>query len=538
MFAGRVTPDGDVGWTPGTWFGADGGYETPSGEKVNEGTAMAISAWYAGVNAISEDMGKLPVKTYQENADGSKAIRRDHPVYRLMAREPNPEMSAQSFRETMTQHALTFERGIAEIERDRAGNPIALWPLDPTMVKKGRDSNTGAIVHEIRTDTGGAVTLDDADVFEIHGLGYDGLGGYRRAALARYTLGIMLAAEKYQGAFFGNGTWLGGFVHFPEGVSIDALKVFRDQLNARHGGADKAHKIGIIPEGGQYVSAVADPEKATLGTLLNWHVEEVARWLRIPLPKLMSLVKANYNSLEALDTAYVKDTLTPWGERWKQEAGRKLFRESESDLFCEYVYQGLLQGDMAARTNYYQSMVKVGMTVNDVRRLENMNPIGPAGDIVFVDGTNLMPIDEAAKKTAPTAQAPVPQNNNASDAEAARPVIADAVARVMSKEVTELGRARDKYGDGTDAFVTWAGEWLTGHLDYVSRAIAPGLGLAARLCAGQEIDTALAVQSCVAQYAAVGLEDDREQMLVNLAMRHGIAAGLTEPVVQETCNAD
>lgn len=539
MFAERVTPDGDFGWTPGTGFGPLGGYDTPSGEKVNESTAMAISAWFAGINAISEDLGKLPFKTYRAHDDGSKELMRDHPVYRLMAREPNPEMSAQSFRETITQHALMFEGGYAEIERTRGGTPLALWPLDPTRVVKRRGTD-GQLYYEVRNDVGGSVVLSGQDVFEIHGIGFDGLTGYRRAALARYTLGVMLAAQKYQSAFFGNGTWLGGFIQFPQGVGMEALKVFRDQLNARHKGADKAHTIGVIPEGGEYTAAVADPEKATLATLMNVSVEEVAGFLRMPLPKMMRLLNQKYDNLESLNSAYVEETLTPWGERMKQEAGRKLFGPNEQDMFCEYVFQALLMGDMAARTAYFQAMVKVGMTVNEVRKQENLPGIGPAGDVVFVDGTNLMPIDQAARKTwqEPTPQQPPEPPQDGAAAEAARPVIAEAARRVASKETAEIGKARTKHGDG-EALRAWCDAWAHGsHSGYVGKAIATGVSLAARLTAGHDVDVDSTIKAIVAQYADIPSDHDgRESALVTIAMQHGIAAGLVAKAMEDKGDA-
>ena len=77
-----------------------------SGKPVNERTAMQMSAVYACVRILSEAIASLPLHFYRYNEAGGKEKALDHPLYGILHDEPNPEMTAFSFRETLMSHLL------------------------------------------------------------------------------------------------------------------------------------------------------------------------------------------------------------------------------------------------------------------------------------------------------------------------------------------------------------------------------------------------------------------------------------------------
>lgn len=129
------------------WFG---GSKSLSGEVVNSKTALGIGAYFACLRAISEDIGKLPRFTYKRLKPRGRERAPEHTTYRLVHSEPNPEMSAMAFHETLTSHALGWKGGFAEIVRDGGGNPRELWPLDPSHVQQVREKNTRKLAYEVR----------------------------------------------------------------------------------------------------------------------------------------------------------------------------------------------------------------------------------------------------------------------------------------------------------------------------------------------------------------------------------------------------
>ena len=99
-----------------------------SGEKVDEKSAMQIATVYACVRLLAESVAVLPLHLYHysDGEGSSKEKARDHPLYRLLYRQPNPEMTSFSFWETMTTHLLLWGNAYAQIIRDGKNNVRSL----------------------------------------------------------------------------------------------------------------------------------------------------------------------------------------------------------------------------------------------------------------------------------------------------------------------------------------------------------------------------------------------------------------------------
>ena len=80
--------------------------ESTSGKSVNERSAMQMTAVYAYVRILSESIADLPVHLYQYKDAGSKVKALEHPLYKILHDEPNPEMTSFVFRETLMTHLL------------------------------------------------------------------------------------------------------------------------------------------------------------------------------------------------------------------------------------------------------------------------------------------------------------------------------------------------------------------------------------------------------------------------------------------------
>ena len=94
---------------------------TTSGKPVNENTSMQMTAVYSCVRILSEAIAGLPLHVYRYNDSGGKEKDLDHPLYRLLHDEPNPEMTSFVFRETLMSHLLLWGNAYAQIIRNEIG---------------------------------------------------------------------------------------------------------------------------------------------------------------------------------------------------------------------------------------------------------------------------------------------------------------------------------------------------------------------------------------------------------------------------------
>lgn len=117
---------------------------------------MQMTAVYACVRILSESIAGLPVHLYKYREDGSKEKAIDHPLYRILHDEPNPEMTSFVFRETLMTHLLLWGNAYAQIIRNGKGQVLGLYPLMPNRMTVDRDEKGHLYYSYLVSDSDGA----------------------------------------------------------------------------------------------------------------------------------------------------------------------------------------------------------------------------------------------------------------------------------------------------------------------------------------------------------------------------------------------
>ncbi len=365
-----------------------------AGKAVTERSAMQMTAVYACVRILSEAIAGLPLHLYQRNTEGGKEKAINHPLYRLLHDEPNPEMSSFVFRETLMTHLLLWGNAYSQIIRNGKGEIVALYPLMPNKMSVNRDSN-GRLYYEYTHATeeaptmkGSTVRLSPADVLHIPGLGFDGLVGYSPIAMAKNAIGLAIATEEYGSKFFANGAQPSGVLEHP-GTLKDPSRV-RDSWQSTFGGSGNANKVAVLEEGMKYTPISISPEQAQFLETRKFQINEIARIFRVPPHMVGDLEKSSFSNIEQQSLEFVKYTLDPWVVRWEQSIQRTLLRQEEKrDYFVKFNVEGLLRGDYQSRMNGYATARQNGwMSANDIRELENLDriPAEDGGDLYLING--------------------------------------------------------------------------------------------------------------------------------------------------------
>lgn len=405
---------------------ADAGYSflfgrTTSGKPVNERTAMQTTAVYACVRILAEAVASLPLHVYEYQDDGGKKLVHDHPLYYLLHDEPNPEMTSFVFRETLMSHLLIWGNAYAQIIRDGAGRVLGLYPLLPDKMDVQRDDRGNIYyVYSRNSDENpmfkeyGDIRLKAEDVLHIPGLGFDGLIGYSPIAMAKNAVGMTLACEEYGASFFTNGANPGGVLEHP-GVLKDPSKV-RESWNSVYRGVNNAHKIAVLEEGMKYQQIGIPPEEAQFLETRKFQINEIARLYRIPPHMVGDLDKSSFSNIEQQSLEFVKYTLDPWVIRWEQSLQRSLLLPGEKGkYFIKLNVDGLLRGDYQSRMNGYAVGRQNGwFSANDIREMENMNPIPDeqGGNLYLINGAMTKLEDSGAFAKTDTGQQNTPAQEN------------------------------------------------------------------------------------------------------------------------------
>ena len=367
-----------------------------SGERVDEKSAMQIATVYACVRLLAETVAGLPLHLYRftDMKEKSKERAKDHPLYKLLYRQPNPEMTSFSFREVMMTHLLLWGNCYAQIIRDGKNGILSLYPLLPENVEVDRDDKGEIyyIYHAYTDETPGEnnrdIFLRRDEMFHIPGLGFNGLVGFSPIAMMKNALGTTLAVEKYGSSFFRNGAQPSGVLEHP-GVLKQPDKI-RQNWSDVYGGANNAHKVAVLEEGMSYKPISLPPEDSQFLSTRQFGVNEICRIFRVPPHMVQDLEHATFSNIEHESINFVVHTLTPWLVRFEQAIVKDLLLLDEQDTyFPKFNVDGLLRGDYQSRMQGCATGISNGfLSPNDVHRLENMDliPADKGGDDYYLNG--------------------------------------------------------------------------------------------------------------------------------------------------------
>jgi HK97 family phage portal protein len=378
---------------PDQWFidWVTGGSPSSAGVLVSETSALKYSPFWAAVRVISGTVGSLPMITYRKNEKGRERAL-EHKVYPLLHDAPNEYMDALTFWETRMAHVLTYGNGYAEIQRDGAGRPVALWPLLPDRTRRLL-SASGIPYYDVQV-VGGVVHLPDYNVLHIKGLGFDGYTGYNVVQYHRETIGYGIAVKEYGARFFGSGANPGGVLEHPGILTDKSAKRLNDSWNSQHAGLSKAHRVHVLEEGMKWHGTGVDPQQAQALEVQKFTVDDCSRIFNIPPHKIGSLERATFSNIEEQNLEFVTSTMFYWFRKVEQECNHKLLLPAERGrMFIEILVDGLLRGNISSRYGAYSVGRQWGwLNVNEIRERENLNSIGEAGE-TYLEPLNMVPVN-------------------------------------------------------------------------------------------------------------------------------------------------
>ena len=404
FFRSRDKPQNVVSNAPTFYFGT-----SSAGKSVNPRQAVQVSTVYACVRVIAETIASLPVGVYEDTEEGTRKAK-EHPLYRLLHDEPNNEMTSFVLREVMLAHLLLWGNSYCQIIRSGRNGIVGLYPLLPDHMDVDRDSN-GVLTYTYTTTEGRQVVLTPQDVLHIPGLGFDGIMGYSPIALEKNAIGLGIAAEEYGSSFFKNGARPSGVLTHPN--TVKDPKRLRESWNATYGSSSNGGKVAVLEEGMTFAPISMPNNEAQFLETRKFQVEEICRIYRVPPHMVADLSRATFSNIESENISFAVHTIRPWLVRIEQAMNRALFSEKEKAgshgggrFYVQFNIDGLMRGDYKSRMEGYAIARQNGwMSANDIRALENMNPISSeeGGDAYLING-NMIPINLCGRNAPEVAQ--------------------------------------------------------------------------------------------------------------------------------------
>lgn len=445
------------------------GGRTDSGIRVSELTAFQASTFLSCVDLIGGSVAALPLHVYERSfGSNGRAIHKvayNHDLYEVIHIEPNAEMSRFTFLKAYVAHILAWGNGYAELQRNASAQVVAIWPRNPAKTRPHRVGGrtvlgpepwrpypveipagglcyhtTDGIEQEDLSDPSGAMKngrlIPIEDMLHVPGLAFDGRIGQDVVWLARQTIGLALATEKFGAKYFANFARPGGMLLLPAQISPEAKEQAKRSWMEAQGG-ENSQRVAVMPPGFDFKPISNKPDESQTIETRKYVRNEICSIFHVP-PHMVGSEERGRANTEQMSQEFIQYTLAQWIAAIKQEWKRKLFpntgigRTPKSRFFIDFDLTDMLRPDAASREKFYATGRQWGfLNANDCRAMEKLNPIEDSyGEDYW------MPINMTLAET------PLDPNNQDGDGDGQKPDLArsfyrlfrDAFGRICNRE--------------------------------------------------------------------------------------------------------
>lgn len=384
-----------VDFFSGSFFG--GGMST-AGIHVNEKNCDALVSCGACIERISKTIATFPLDLYKRGQDDGRDKAKNHPLYNILRNNPNPLMTAATWRRIQMQDMLKYGVCYSEIVfNSLTGDVEALYHIPAANVTPEL-TPSGKIQFRVYQTNGGPqrIILDDR-MFRVFYYTDDGITPKSPIRLYADSVGLGMVLDQYASKFFSSGANPSGILSHPARLSDQAADRLKKRWKETYGGVSNAHETMVLEEGLRYDRISIPPNEAQFLESRKWQLEEICRIYDMPLDRVQSSQGSNtYSNNEQKNLEFLKFTILPHAINWEQAVSKYLLSTSESKrYYAEFNFDNLLRADSETRAKVYHIYRQDGiLNANEIRKMENWSPQdGDDGDI-YLCNASFVPVGQ------------------------------------------------------------------------------------------------------------------------------------------------
>jgi len=354
-----------------------------TGQPVGLNEALRCATAMACAKVIAKGIAQVPLKLFrEEEATGKRTPARDHPLYRVLHRKPNPWQTSFELRETLGLHLAFMGRAYC-YKTIVQGRIVELIPFEPNKVRTKLADDGVSLSYVVAGKDGQEREFAAGLIWHLKGPSWSGWEGLDAMDLAREAVGLAIATEAAHSEIHKNGMRPSGVYSVDGTLNPQQYKDLRKFLVDNYAGEHQGLPM-IVDRGAKWLTTAFSGVDSQHLETRRFQVEEVCRAMDVaPIMVFQSDKATTYASAEAMFQAHVVHTLAPWWERIEQSIDANLLTEADdrAGVYAKFLGQGLLRGSMKDRAEYFAKALGSGgsqawMTADEVRGLEELNPMG------------------------------------------------------------------------------------------------------------------------------------------------------------------
>ena len=365
--------------------GDDIAFGNLSATNINSDTVFQVNAVFSAISLIADTISTLPLDCFiRENE--TRFPFRPRPSW---VEQPDVDIPREAFYSAVITSLLLEGNAFVRVYSNPRGevvNLVALNPLQVTIKRNGLGRLMFVVEGEEKPLT------SDEVIFIPDVVRAGDIRGVSRVKALKENFGLAMALEKFAASFYGTGTNLSGIIEFPGNLTAEQAQNLANGFDNRHRGWRKGHRTGVLSGGATFKATQIDPAQSQAVESRHLAVEDIARAFNVP-PHLLALPGTNsYASVEQTNLAWITHGLRPVITKIESAMSPLLRRYSGGEMaFLKFNLDGLLRADIQSRMSAYSTGLQSGfLTINDVRRLEDLEPMSDSSaDVVRVPLANV-----------------------------------------------------------------------------------------------------------------------------------------------------
>lgn len=426
-----------------------------AGQVVSPETGVHNDTVFRCVSILANSAAWFPKGMFEFLERGRRPAP-EHPLDRIIGREPNNQQSAFEFWRLFYFHLILRGNVYVQIVPGPAGRGWVgqLVLLHPDRVKGPEVLPSGRRRYEYTTPSNEKIPMiGGIDIWHVSGLSADGLRGLSMMDLASDSIGISMAAERHAARFFERGVKATGVLQHPNKLTTETAKEMGESFSRAYGGEAGAGRTPVLWDKMIFQPISLNLKDQEFLDSRKFSVTQIARWFGVP-PHMVGDVERSTSwgtGIEQQGLHFLIYSLAPWIALVEQSIRNNLVVQSER-YYPKFNVNALLRMDAKAQADVFSVLIDKGvLSPNECRELLDRNPRDGGDEYV----------DVAAPPAPPPAAPQLPQDNTPPDPQPGPQDAAGARAGVLAKaQATELvaeeGRALEKLAkdhmDSIDGF--------------------------------------------------------------------------------------
>lgn len=364
--------------------------------------------YFTCLKMLSETLGKMPIKFYQQTARGVEDAE-PNAAYNLLKTRPNPQMTPTTFWGTVENNRNHYGNAYVwirrQFERKRYGGEVVikdLWIMpssDVTIVidDKGVFGDTGDIYYWY-TDkySGESHIFPSCDVMHFKtSLSFDGLSGAPVRDILKATIQGGLESQNFMNNLYEGGLTARAALQYTGDLSPKLEKQLIKRLEEYANGANNAGKFIPIPIGMKLEPLNIKLTDSQFFELKKYSALQIAGAFGIKPNQINDYEKSSYANSEMQNISFYIDTELYILKQYEEEINYKILEPSEAREGKRYKFNEnvILRTDAKSQAAILTGYVQNGIyTPNEARAFMNRASM-EGGDNLICNGNYIKVAD-------------------------------------------------------------------------------------------------------------------------------------------------